>query len=166
MRNHCHPLGGAQLHVVDVVHSQRMSSFLNDPTVVSRSVGRVPVGVLPHRRARPRGHRAGRAWPSAGAVEAGRLDTSVLVDMEWVVHLAVHRGADCGQPDAGGRPAQARQDAADGTTDRCGLRIAGHPDRGSRAATQRLDRDRGRALILTAPRAGLRADKTVARQCR
>ena len=76
------PIGRCPARRVDVAPSQRMSSFLNDPTVVSRSVGRVPVGVLPHRRARPRGHRAGRAWPSAGAVEAGRLDTSVLVDME------------------------------------------------------------------------------------
>ena len=86
----------------------------------------------------------------------------VLVHMERAVYLSVYLGADRGQSDAAGGPAQAGQDAAEGTTDRVGGSAPGDPERGpAAAATQRRSDwiERDRALILTALLAGLRADE-------
>ena len=83
----------------------------------------------------------------------------MLVDLERVVHVSLHLGADSGQPDAVGRPAKARQDSAEGTTRRFGGRPPGGVELGpGAAATQRVDRTRPRPYphrLL----AGLRADE-------
>ena len=83
----------------------------------------------------------------------------MLVDLERAVHLPVHLGADRGQPDAIGRPAQARQDAAEGAAHRFGDCTADNPGRGPAAAPSSDWTERDRALILTALLAGLRADE-------
>ena len=65
-----------------------------------------------------------------------------------------------GQPDADGRPAQTRQDAAQGAAGRCGGRPAGGPSTADPEPRRRNDWiERDRALILTALLAGLRADE-------
>ena len=84
----------------------------------------------------------------------------MLVDLERVVYLPVHRGADRGQPDADGRPAEARQDAAQGTAGRSvAALLAPCADAEPRRRSDWIERDR--ALILTALLAGLRADELV-----
>lgn len=69
----------------------------------------------------------------------------MLVDVERAVYLPLYRGGDCVQPDAVGRPAQTRQDAAQGPTDRFRDRASRHPQLGpAAAAAQRLDGARPR----------------------
>ena len=74
-------------------------------------------------------------------------------------YIPVHVGADCGQPDAVGRPAQAREDAAESLAGRCGGRASGEPQYGPAAARRTNWVERDRALILTALLAGPRVDE-------
>ena len=83
----------------------------------------------------------------------------MLVDLERAVHLPLHLGADRGQPDAVGRPAQTRQDAAEGPADRSVAALLAALDRDPQPRRRSDWIERDRALILTALLAGLRADE-------
>ena len=85
----------------------------------------------------------------------------MLVDLERVVHLPLHRGVDCGQPDADGRPPKLAKtlpkalQAASVAALLTGLDADPEP----RQRSDWMQRDR--ALVLTALLAGLRADELV-----
>jgi integrase len=74
-------------------------------------------------------------------------------------YLSVHVGADCGQPDAVGRPAQAREDAAGSPAGRFGGRAPSEAQYEPQPRRRSDWVERDRALILTALLAGLRADE-------
>jgi integrase len=83
----------------------------------------------------------------------------VLVDLERAVHIPIHLGADCGQPDAlVGRPKLAKTLPKALPTDSVAALLATlNTDPQPRRRSDWLERDR--ALILTALLAGLRADE-------
>ena len=72
----------------------------------------------------------------------------MLVDLERVVHVSLHRGADSGQPDAVGQPAKARQDAAQGADAVAAVLGVLNADPAPRRRNDWIERDR--AVILTA----------------
>src|SRR6185312_9058237 len=74
----------------------------------------------------------------------GGLDSAVLVDMERVVHLPVHLGADPREPHAAGWPSQDCQNATEGPAIVFSAGTAGDNRFRIRAASQRLAGARSR----------------------